>query len=110
MLPSTRGDVVLLTKVGALPPSVASSGLPSCRVGGRGPGREGSARAVAKSRNITVWRELTLWVITQIVEAEYRGSGLRGDGNSGRLYRAISGFSEEDDVISQFNPVDAMHT
>jgi len=70
MLPSTRGDVLLLTKVVALPPSVASSGLPSRRVGGRGPGREGSARAVAKSRNVTVRRELKLWVITQIVGAD----------------------------------------
>lgn len=70
MLPSTRGDVVLLTKVVALPPSVASSGLPSCRVGGRGPGREGKAWAVAKSRNATVRRELKLWVITQIVEVD----------------------------------------
>jgi len=49
---------------------VASSGLPSCRVGGRGPGIEGSARAVAKSRNVTVRRELKLWVITQIVGAD----------------------------------------
>jgi len=70
MLPSTRGDVVLLTKVVALPPSVASSGLSSCRIGGRGPGGEGRAWAVAKSRNVAVRRELKLWVITQIVEAE----------------------------------------